>query len=183
MEDCASSHIFKFCRLILKVKRKCWLMYNFLLPTKTEWVWALLQWSTSKVTSEGLHGYLCRPLWSDSILGKQSERSTHNSNTLISYLYYQPQEQSRRNILSPLLRKRYLALFLSSYTTLDRSPIPSCSLLEGNVMLQSCWGFVSQLSFLFFLACLASYITGRRSSAKGWFFNSNRFWAGQTGDS
>lgn len=40
------------------------------------------------------------------------------------------------------------------------------SLLEGSVMLPSYSGFVSQL-FLFFLACLACYAMGRRSSAKG----------------
>lgn len=172
---------FKICRLILKVERKCQPMCSFLLQTKTEWMWALLQRSVAKVISESLHGCLCRPLWSGSVLEKQSERSTYSSNTLtlFFYLFYQLQEQNRRSILCPLLRIRY---FLSSYTTLGRSHISLCSLLEGSVMLQSCRGCFSQL-FVFFLVCLTSYITGRRSSAKGWFFNSNRFWAGQTGDS
>lgn len=56
---------------------------SVLLPTTKEWECSLLQRSTAKVISEGLHGYLCKPLWSESDAEKHSKINTHSYYALI----------------------------------------------------------------------------------------------------
>lgn len=76
---------FKLHRLIIKVKGMCGPMHGVLLRTATGWMHALLRWSTAKVISDGLSGYLYKPLWSEAGGKEQTEISTHRNYILLIF--------------------------------------------------------------------------------------------------
>lgn len=66
--------------------------------------------STAKVISEGLNGYLCKPLWSETGEGQQSEISSHRNDSFLIFVQGpgKQQEQQKRKTVAPSAILRYL---------------------------------------------------------------------------